>query len=272
MSSCGPYAIDAAVAACVRSPDEHLAGLGVLLQARRDVDRIAADHQLPARRGFPAGDDLARVDADPEADLRAVPALDARPRTARSASRTASAARTARSGSSSCACGMPKTASTASPANFSVVPAEPLDLGVDQVEELALELADVLRIEQLAERSRAREVGEEHGDDAPLLPLVGSVRGAASVLAQRDAAGGAEGRGRRLLGPAAGQARVKRRAAVAAEAGVGGLLGVAGGAGESHAPSLRPLSVSPRRRRRFPSAQAQSFTMTLIASRSFIAR
>jgi hypothetical protein len=39
-----------------------------------------------------------------------------------SASRIASAARTARSGSSSCATGAPKTAITASPMNFSTVP------------------------------------------------------------------------------------------------------------------------------------------------------
>jgi len=40
----------------------------------------------------------------------------------RIASRIASAARTARSGSSSCATGAPKTAITASPMNFSTVP------------------------------------------------------------------------------------------------------------------------------------------------------
>ena len=37
-------------------------------------------------------------------------------------SRISSAARTARSESSSCACGIPKAAITASPANFSTVP------------------------------------------------------------------------------------------------------------------------------------------------------
>ena len=76
-SSCRRYSIVRAVAACVRCPTSTSPGLGVLLQACRDVDRVAADHQLPASSGVPAGDDLARVDADPEADLRAVPALDA---------------------------------------------------------------------------------------------------------------------------------------------------------------------------------------------------
>jgi hypothetical protein len=91
------------------------------------------------------------------------------------------------SGSSSWACGIPKTASTASPANFSVA-AEALDLGVDQLEEFPQELTEVLRVEQLAERGRTREVGEEDGDDAPFLPLVAGVRRGASVLVQGEAA------------------------------------------------------------------------------------
>jgi hypothetical protein len=91
--------------------------------------------------------------------------------------------------------------------------AEALDLGVDQVEELPQELAEVLRVEQLANRARAREVGEEDGDDTPFLPLVGGVRGRASVLAQGEAAGETESRGRRLLDPVAGAGPVKRRAA-----------------------------------------------------------
>ena len=37
----------------------------MLLQARRHVDRVAADHQLAARGRFPTGDHLARVDPDP---------------------------------------------------------------------------------------------------------------------------------------------------------------------------------------------------------------
>ena len=79
-ASIGPslaYAIVRLVAACVRSPDEHLAGLRVLLQARGDVDGVAADHQLAAGGRFPARDDLAGVDADPEPDLGAVAARDA---------------------------------------------------------------------------------------------------------------------------------------------------------------------------------------------------
>ena len=52
-------------------------------------------------------------------------------------------------------------------------PSVVLDLGVHELEELALTARDVLRVEPFAERSRPCEVGEEHGDDAPLL-LIGA--------------------------------------------------------------------------------------------------
>jgi hypothetical protein len=77
-------------------------------------------------------------------------------------------------------------------------PTEAHDLGVQELEELALNAPDVLGIELLAESRRAGQVGEEHGDDAPLLPL-----------------------GERL----------RSRAAIRAEACVGGLFGAARGAG-----------------------------------------
>ena len=210
----------------------------MLLQACRDVDRVAADHQLPASSGVPAGHDVSGVHADPEADLRAVPALDA----LREGSEAVAHGERGPNGALGVVLVRLRVAEDGEhgvPGELLGRAAEALDLGVDQVEELPQELADVLRVEQLAERSRAREVGEENGDDAPLLPLVGSVRGAASVLAQGEAAGGAEGRGRRLLGAAAGACLVKRRAAVATKAGVGRVLGATRGAGECHAPSLR---------------------------------
>ena len=49
----------------------------MLLEPRGDVDRVAADHQLAARGGLAAGDDLARVDPDAQPDLGAVAALNA---------------------------------------------------------------------------------------------------------------------------------------------------------------------------------------------------
>ena len=83
--------------------EQHLAGRGSLLETRRDVDRVAGDERVARAR-----DDLAGVDADADLDLDRVAELDA--------------ARTARSASSSCTCGTPKTAMTASPMNFSTVP------------------------------------------------------------------------------------------------------------------------------------------------------
>ena len=85
---------------------------------------------------------------------------------------TASAARTARSGSSSCACGIAEHGQDRVADELLGRPAVSLDLAVDELEELALELADLLGVEPLGECRRAREVGEEDGDDAALLPVV----------------------------------------------------------------------------------------------------
>ena len=227
-------------------PDEHLAGLCVLLKACRDVDRIAADHQLPARRGFPARDDVARVDPDPDPDLRAVATLDA--------VREGAEAVPHRERSPNGALGVvlvrlrnPEDGEHGIAGELLRRAPEALDLRVDQVEELTLKLANVLGIEQLAERSRPGEVGEEHGDDAPLLPLVGRVGSPASVVAQGNPAGRAEGRSRRLLSPTSGASPLKRRAAVATEASTGRVLGTAVGACDCHASSLeRDVSDNPR--------------------------
>ena len=67
----------------------------------------------PAAGRAPSGDERL-AGRDPEPDLQLAVLL--------AHSRIASAARTARSGSSSCATGAPKTAITASPMNFSTVP------------------------------------------------------------------------------------------------------------------------------------------------------
>ncbi len=153
----------------------------MLLQACRDVDRVAADHQLPASSGVPAGHDVAGVDADPEADLRAVPALDA----LREGAEAVAHGERSPNGALGVVLVRLRDAEDGEhgvPGELLGRAAEALDLGVDQVEELPQELAEVLRVEQLAERSRAREVGEENGDDAPFLPLVGSVGGRRASL------------------------------------------------------------------------------------------
>ena len=89
-------------------PDQHLVRRRALLEARGEVDRLAGGE----RRVAVADDDLAGLDPDPAPRARALLVV----------SRIASEARMARSASSSCACGTPNAAITASPANFSTVP------------------------------------------------------------------------------------------------------------------------------------------------------
>ena len=100
--------------------DQHLARGRRLLEPRGDVHRVSGDEPLPAR-GI-AGDDLARVHADADLDADAVVAFElvvqdrrapraSRPPRGRLAPGRPRAER-----------GMPKTAMTASPMNFSTVP------------------------------------------------------------------------------------------------------------------------------------------------------
>jgi hypothetical protein len=111
---------------------------------------------------------------------------------------------------------------------------ESLDLGVDQLEELSLELANVLRIQLLAERRRVGEVREENRDDPAFLALVGRLGGAAGIFAEGHAAVRAEGRAGRLLEPAGGTTPQERRAALTAKTGAAGVLGTAEGTDQSH--------------------------------------
>ena len=94
--------------------------------------------------------------------------LEARRAGPLTASTSSSAARTARSASSSCATGVPQTAITASPMNFSTVPPCTLDDPGRLLEVAAEQLAHRLRVAVLGERREADEVGEEHGDQASL--------------------------------------------------------------------------------------------------------
>ena len=96
--------------------DPHLGRDG--LDPRGGVDRVAGEHPLSRAGHDPKTDErLAGVDADAERQRRSA---DASSSAASSAIR--SAARTARSGSSSWAAGTPKTPTTASPMNFSTTP------------------------------------------------------------------------------------------------------------------------------------------------------
>ena len=100
--------------------DDRLAGLGELLEPGGGVDGGAGDDRLAGRR-VERRDGFAGV--DPGADLHGDPVVCSRLAfRSTSRARIASAARSARAGSSSCAFGTPNTAITASPMYFSTVP------------------------------------------------------------------------------------------------------------------------------------------------------
>ncbi len=205
-------------AACRRLrplPDEHLSRLGVLLQPCGHVDGVAADHQLASCCGFAAGDHLARVDAHREGGPN-------RP-----------------FGVVLVCLGNAEHGEHCVAGELLCRAPEPLDLGIDQLEELSLKLADVLRIQPLAERGRPGEVGEENGYDPPFLTVVARLAGTASVIPEGDAAVGAEGRAGRLLESAGGASPLERCAALTAKTGARSVLGSAGGADQCHAASLR---------------------------------
>ena len=187
----------------------------MLLETRRHVDGIAAHHQFATRRGLSARDDVARIDGDAQPHLRTEPLEDVgceRPETLVDRERRADTAfrvvlvrlRNAEDGEDSI------------PDELLHHAAEPLDLRPDELEELSLEHAHVLRVERRPERRRAREVGEEDGHDPPFLALVTTGR-APRTLLQRHPACRAERRSRLLLRPAAGTQPLQRRATLAAE-------------------------------------------------------
>ena len=132
------------------------------LQPRRRVDDVARGHALARLRP--------RIERDERLagrDRRSGPR--ASPSSASAHSRIASAARTARSGSSSCATGAPKSAMTASPMNFSTVPPKRSSSARTRAWYGREQRAHVLRVEPLGVRGGADEVAEEHGHDLALL-------------------------------------------------------------------------------------------------------
>ena len=133
------------------------------LQARGGVDDVAGDHRLaraPARAS-------SATSASPV--VTAMRTCSSSPCSVESASRIASAARTARSGSSSCATGAPKTAITASPMNFSTVPPKRSSSARSRAWYGREDRAHVLGVEPLGAAGEADEVGEEDRDDLALL-------------------------------------------------------------------------------------------------------
>ena len=86
--------------------DQDVARGGRLLEAGRDVHRVARDEPLTG--GRVAGDDLAGVDADADCEPDAPAPVRARRSARASAARMSAAARTARSASSSWTVGQPE--------------------------------------------------------------------------------------------------------------------------------------------------------------------
>jgi hypothetical protein len=89
------------------------------------------------------------------------------PSSSRAQSRIASAARTARTGSSSCVTGAPNSAHDGVADELLDRAAETLELVSQPLVVGTQDRLDVLRIELLGPRREADEVGEEHGDDLP---------------------------------------------------------------------------------------------------------
>ena len=79
------------------------------------------------------------------------------------------AARTARSASSSWATGSAEEGDDGVAQQLVDAPAELLDVGHEALEARLDEALDALGVEVLGERRVADEVGEQHGDDPPLL-------------------------------------------------------------------------------------------------------
>ena len=124
-------------------------GGAAALQAGGDVDGVSGEEPL-ARGGvdIQTHQRLAGVDADPDLDRLAADAGQGVDLVDRGAGRPV----TARSGSSSCRTGTPKTATTASPMNFSTVAAVGLDRLAGDGVVAAQEAVDQLGVVALAER------------------------------------------------------------------------------------------------------------------------
>ena len=135
------------------------------LQPRRGVDRIPRQHPLPQpRTRTQTHQRLAGVHPHPQPQRRAADRLQLL-----RALHDPQPARTARSGSSSCAAGTPNTPTTASPMNFSTTPpcasirARAISAYADQ------HPVHVLRIRLLRRRREPDQIAEQHRHDLPLL-------------------------------------------------------------------------------------------------------
>ena len=213
-------------------PHENRARLGELLNPRGDVHRVTGHDELSARGSLSPGDHLARVHTDSQADVRTVALRDPR-----GESREPVADRERRSNR---ALGVVLVCLWRSEDRDDRVADEllsdttvPFHLATHEVEELALDFADILRVDALPQGGRAGEIGEEHRDDPAFLVLGRNGR-PLRIRAKGGAARGAERRRGRLLAPARGARRPQGGAAGLAEARVLGGLRAARDAGAGH--------------------------------------
>ena len=142
-------------------PDDDAAVGRELLQPRGDVGGVA-ERVVAVRALVVVGEhDRARVERDAHAQVDAVAARAAPRRRSAIAVWIASAARTARSASSSCPTGAPKSANRPSPASCATVPSKRRTSPRDQRDDLVEEELRALGPEPLADRRRADDVGEQ---------------------------------------------------------------------------------------------------------------
>ena len=143
--------------------EQDLAGLCRLLEPGGDVDRIAGREPL-----LGAGDDLTGVDAEPDAQRRPVVALELGvQRLERIAQLHGGTHRPQRVVLVHLRHAEDRHHRIADELLHRA--AVPLDDGLGCLEVARQHAAQALRVEPLAERSRSRDVAEEHGDGLPLL-------------------------------------------------------------------------------------------------------
>jgi hypothetical protein len=104
------------------------------------------------------------------------------------------------------AVGVPHTAITASPMNFSTVPPYRVNEVPTKLEVAGEQLSHLFRVSGLGEGGEVNQVGEQHRDEAALRDRRGELRGGRRIdrFSERRPAVAAEPLFRRVLGPAGG--------------------------------------------------------------------
>ncbi len=196
-------------------PDQHRADLRRRLQARRDVDRVARHQKVAPVGGAARRDHLAGVDANAHRQFRrrrihlASRRVEGRERDLHIQSGPHGA-----NGIVLVDLRQAKDPDDGIADEFFHDPAVPVDLARHDGEIARQEIAQFLGIQRRAQGSGIREIGEQHGHDAPILTRVFSLRrGGERAGGKRHAALIAKARARRI-----------RRAALHAEDALHGCM------------------------------------------------